>query len=95
MILYTQSRQSEMLKPVPTKAFLQPDKAAAMCTAPRAEIHLPPFIPHFLLAQNPSSKRIVPTDNMQPKLHDEYIRHQWLKVKRGLVYILESGDISL
>ena len=28
---------------------------------------------------NPSSKRIAPTDNMRPKFHDGYTRHQWLK----------------
>ena len=40
--------------------------------------HLP--LSHlFLLAQNISSKQIVPTDNMRPKLHDKYTRHQWLK----------------
>ena len=68
-----------MAKPVPTKAFLQPAKAAAMCTAARGEpAHLP--LSHlFLVAQNLSSKRIAPTDNMHPKLHDEYTRHQWLK----------------
>ena len=35
--------------------------------------------PVFLLAQNLSSKRIAPTDNVRPKLHDKYTRHQWLK----------------
>ena len=66
----------EMAKPVPTKAFLQPAKAAAMCMAPHAETCPLPPIPPFLLAQNLSSKRIVPSDNMQPKLHDEYSHHQ-------------------
>ena len=60
-----------MAKLVPTKAFLQPAKAAAMCTAPHAETHPPPPIPPFLLAQNLSA----PTDNMWP----EYAHHQWLK----------------
>ena len=68
-----------MAKPVPTKAFLQPAKAAAMCMALRAETHSPPPIPPFLLEQNLSSKQIVPTDNVRPKLHDKYTRHQWLK----------------
>jgi len=54
-------------------------KTAAMCTAPRAEIHPPPPIPPSLPAQNLSSKRIAPTDNMQPKLHGKCARHQWLK----------------
>ena len=60
------SKRREMLKLVPTKAFLQPAKAAAMCTAPRTETRPPPPIP--------SSKQIVPTDNMWPKFHDEYTR---------------------
>ena len=68
-----------MPKPVLTKAFLQPAKAVAMCTAPRAETRPPPPNPPFLLAQNLSSKRIAPTVNMRPKLHDEYTSHQWLK----------------
>ena len=33
------SKGREMPKPVPTKAFLQPAKAAAMCTVSRAETH--------------------------------------------------------
>ena len=61
-----------MLKPVPTKAFLQPAKAADMCTAPCAETRPPPPILPFLLAQNLSSKRNAPTDNMRPKFHDVY-----------------------
>ena len=68
-----------MAKLVPTKAFLQPAKTAVMCTAPCTETHPPPPIPPILLAQNLSSKLIAPTDNMRPKLHDEYTRHQWLK----------------
>ena len=56
--------------------FLQP---AAMCTAPCAETRLPPPVLPFLLSQNLSSKQIVPTDNMRPKFHDKYTRHQWLK----------------
>ena len=68
-----------MPNPVPTKAFLQPAKAAAMCMVPRAETRPPCPIPPILLAQNLSSKRIVPTDNMRPKLHDKYTRHQWLE----------------
>ena len=37
----------------------------------------PPVSP-FLLAQNLSSKRIAPTDNMQPKSDDPKERHWWL-----------------
>ena len=71
-----------MAKPVPTKAFLQPAKAAAMCTAPHAETRPPPTYPTFFASAKPiyiSSKQIAPTDNGWPKLHDEYSRHQWLK----------------
>ena len=75
-----------MVQPVPTKAFLQPAKAAVMCTAPRAETRPPP-IPPFLLAQNLSSKRIEPTDNMRPKLDDTKWCHQWLKGFNCLIII--------
>ena len=34
----------------------------------------PPVLP-FLLAQNLSSKWIVPTDNMRPNFDDDYSRH--------------------
>ena len=54
-------------------------KAATMCTAPHAETCPPPPTSPFLLAQNLSSKRIVPTDNVRPNLHNEYTLHQWLK----------------
>ena len=68
-----------MAKSVPTKAFLQPAKAATMCTAAWGEPTHLPLSRLFLLAQNLSSKWIAPTDNMWPKLHNEYTRHQWLK----------------
>ena len=65
------SKGREMAKSVPTNAFLQPAKAAAMCTALKPT-HLP--LSHlFLLVQNLSSKRIAPTDNMRPKLHDKLV----------------------
>ena len=54
-----------MAQPVPTKAFLQPAKTAVICMACPCP---PPPVPPFLLVQNLSSKRIAPTDNMQPKL---------------------------
>ena len=71
---------------MPTKASLQP------CSQDSCHVHgMPwqcpptaPIPPHsilsFFLAQNLSSKWIAPTDNMRSKLHDEYTRHQWLKV---------------
>ena len=68
-----------MARPVLTKAFLQPAKTAAMCTACHDYARPPPPVPPFLLAQNLSSKQIVPTDNMWSKLHDEYTHHQLLK----------------
>ena len=55
-----------MAKPVLTKAFLQPVKTAAMCMSGLCLPTSP--IPPFLLAQNLSSKRIAPTDNMWSKL---------------------------
>ena len=68
-----------MVQPVPTKAFLQPATAAAMCTVPCAETCPPLPIPPFLLVQNLSSKRIAPTDKMRLKSDDAIWRHQWLK----------------
>ena len=47
-----------MAKPVPTKAFLQPAKAAAMCTAPHAET--PPTSPYPTFFA--SAKPIFKTD---------------------------------
>ena len=41
--------------------------------------HPPPPIPPFLLAQNLSSKWILPTDNMRPKSDDAIWRCRWLK----------------
>ena len=41
-----------------------------MCTIPHTETRPPPPIPYFLLVQNLSSKRIVPTNNMWPKLYN-------------------------
>ena len=68
-----------MVQPMPINAFLQLAKAAAMCTAPHAETRPPPPIPPFLLAQNPSSKWIAPTDNMRAKSDDAIWHHRWLK----------------
>ena len=53
------SKKREMVQPMPTKAFLQPAKGAATCTAPRAETHPPPPNPPFLLAQNLSPIQIA------------------------------------
>ena len=50
----------------PRLFYLQSAKAAAMYTAPCAETHPPPPIPHFVLAQNLFSKRIAPIDNIWP-----------------------------
>ena len=49
-------KRREMVQPVMTKAFLQPAKAAAMCTAPHAETRPLPPIPPVSLVQNLSSK---------------------------------------
>ena len=53
-----------------------------MCMAPHAETRPPPPIPPFLLAQNLSSKRIVPTDNVA-----KVRQHQMASsVVKGLIY---------
>ena len=74
-----------MVQPVPTKAFVQPIKAAAMCTALHAETRPPPYIVPFLLAQNLSSKRIAPTDYMRPK-SDDVRRHHRLRIKNKIAH---------
>ena len=51
----------EMVQPVPTKAFLQPAKTAAMCMAFLEYTHLPHVL---LLAQNLALKWIAPSDKM-------------------------------
>ena len=64
-----------MSHPALTRAFLQLTATAAMHCHSESCTHPPP---PFLLVQNPSSKRIAPTDNMQPKSDDAEKRHQWL-----------------
>ena len=71
-------KRREMTKPVPTKVYSQPRqpqcaKHVMIMLAHLLQSH------HFLLVQNLSSRRIAPTNNMRPKLHDEYSRHQLLK----------------
>ena len=63
-----QSRQ--MAHPALTRAFLQPAATATMHCQPERCTHPPPPVPPFLLAQNLSSKRIVPADNMRSKSDD-------------------------
>jgi len=48
------------------QTFLQRAKAPAMCTVPHTETRPPPPIP----------PQIGPSDNMRPKLHDQYTHHQ-------------------
>ena len=60
-----------------TRAFLQPAATATMYCHPEVCTHPPPPVPHFLLAQNLSSKRFVPTDNMRPKSDDTKKRHRF------------------
>ena len=59
-----------------TWAFLQPVATDAMHCHPPGDTHPPALIPLFLLTQNLSSKRIVPTDNMWPNFNDDYSHHQ-------------------
>ena len=58
-----------------TRAFLQPAATATMHCHPPGDTHPPPLVPPFLLAQNLSSKRIAPTDNMRPNFDDACSRH--------------------
>ena len=61
----------------PRLFYSQPGKLPCAWHPVLKPAHLP--YPTFLLVQNLSSKQIVPTDNVRPKLHDEYSNHQWLK----------------
>jgi len=51
-----------MTHPVQTMGFLQQSPEAAMLPGPTVEIHLPPFVLPFLLAQNLSPKDIAGSD---------------------------------
>ena len=68
-----------MVQPVLTKAVLQPAKATAMCMTCHDYAHQPLPVPLFFVNAKPSSKRIVPTDNMWPKSDDPKKRYWWLK----------------
>ena len=59
----------------PPKTFLQPATTAAMHCHLVGHTHPPPSVLPFLQAHNPSSKRIAPSDNMRPKLDDNYSHH--------------------
>ena len=65
---------SRMAHLVLTSAFLQLTAMVTMHFHPPGDTH-PPLVPSFLLAQNLSSKRIVPTDNMWPNFDDAYSHH--------------------
>ena len=69
-----------------TKAFLQLAATAAKCCHPEGDTHsLTPPVTPFLQAQNLSSKWIAPTDNMQPKSHDGFIK--------GFIYCQPGCDM--
>jgi len=55
-------RRREMTHPVPTMDFLQQSPEAAMLPGPRVEIHPPPFVLPFLMAENLSPKDIAGSD---------------------------------
>ena len=85
-----ESRQ--MAHPSLTKAFLQPATTATMCCQAEWCTHpLPPVTP-FLLAQNLSSKWIVPTDNMWPK-SDNAKRHHRLLKGGGIFYVQRKSTL--
>ena len=61
---------------------------------PCTETRPPPPIPPCLLAQNLSSKWIAPTDNVRPKLHDEYTHHHWFISSSAVGWLLWSDSAS-
>ena len=65
--------------PALTKAFLQVAATAAMHCQAEWWTHPPPPVPTFLLAENLPSKRIAPTDSMQPKTANTKKHHRLLK----------------
>ena len=70
-------KRSTTALPVLTKAFLSQPRQ------PPCAWHFTPKPTHLPLShpkQNLSSKQIVSTGNMWPKLNDEYTCHQWLKI---------------
>ena len=68
-----------MSNPVLTKDFLQPAKAAAMCTAPRAEkCPSPPSYPTFFASR---LHQLI-------HAHDKYTRYQSLRVNWYLALAL-------
>ena len=71
-----------------------PDEPAATATMhchPLGDTQPPPLVPH---AQNLSSNRIAPTDNMRPNFDDDYSRHGKLRVNFS-VYIPWMVQISI
>ena len=67
----------QMAHPALTSTFLQAAAMATMHCRPERCTYPPPPVPPFRLAQNLSSKWIVPTDNMWPKT-DNGKRCHWL-----------------
>ena len=49
-------KMGKMAQPVPTKAFLQPAKTTAMCTACHDYACPPPPYPHFFASAKPTFK---------------------------------------
>ena len=96
----------EITKPVLTNAFYsqpgQPPCTQHILNMPAYPPPVPPPPTHpsitlSLLAQNLSLKQIAPTDNMQPKLHDEHTPHQVNRRANGPIKVFSkiqkgSGD---
>ena len=74
--------------PIFTKASLQAAATATVHCQAEQWTHPPPPVPPFLLAQNLSSKRIAPTNNMWPKSDDAKSRHRLVRVNRCFVSIM-------
>ena len=80
MLLQTEGCMPKMseMEPLQGERILQTAATAvtaAMHSHPEGCTHPPLPVPPFLLAQNLSSKWIVPPDNMWPNFNDDCSRH--------------------
>ena len=76
-------------------AFLQAAATATMHCQAERWTHPPPPVPSFLLAQNLSSKRIAPTDNMWPKSDDAKRQNTTAHKSSHLMIFMRTDKVRL